>query len=868
MAPPQRTCLNGRDWTVRGWVPHEWDLVGPVRLATGGLDLSEVLHGETGQIPASVPGCVQADLQAAGLIDEPYWELNSRACEWAHQRMWVYRRRLDVPSDAAGSRVRLRFEGIDSAARVFVNGALVGRHEGMFIPAVLDATEHVRFGGENVLEVVVEPAPESVGQVGRTSAVRAIKPRFAYKWDFTTRLIPVGLWEGVWLERTGPAGIDECWAHAAPAEGGAAAVEVGAVVRAAEGPLRAELEVELALAGRPTTRASFPCELPRGATELRRTLELPDAQLWWPHGWGEQPVYSARFRLRGPDGAVSDEARTTFGIRRVELLPNAGAPAGARPYTLAVNGRRLFLKGFNWVPVEQMYGTAAAERYAWLVGLARAAGANVLRVWGGGLIETETFYDLCDRAGMLVWQEMPQSSSALDNEPSREPAFVARMQQVARSCIRRRGGHPSLALWGGGNELTAAGEMPLQPLDEAHPCLAAIARAAAEEHPNLPYVPTSPLGPSFDIDLAAVGRGRHHDVHGPWKYQGPVEHYRLFNANDCLFHGETGADGCCSLRSMRRFARLERLWPPEPTNRLWCHHAAWWIPGQAVRALFGEIDDLGRFVQASQLVQAEALRYAVEANRRRWPRCSATLIWQLNEPWPNLACTSNVDYSGRPKWAYHAVRGAFAARHVSLRHEGLPLRPGAELAGEVFVHNDLPDAPPAEATWRVLDPRGEELASGAWSGRLASCGCRKVSRLAWGVPGGWGEAVLVVLELRCGDGEPVRNTYAFCPQGQLPLAPLLALPPARLEAAPAAPVEAPGGPFGAGPPAAAADVRNAGGAVAWMVGLEADAPGFCPQGGATLLPGERRRFDLYLAGGAEGAAGLAIEGWNARAEVS
>ena len=844
MTIPRRISLSGSDWQVQGWIPYEWDLVGPVRLATGGLDLSKVLHGETAPIRATVPGCVQVDLLAAGVIEDPYCGLNSRLCEWVKDRMWCYQRTLAVPPLPPGARARLRLEGIDHSARVYVNGDLAGRHSGTFVPAIFDVTALVHPGDDNVLQVVVDPAPESVAQVGRTGEVRTLKPRFAYKWDFTTRLVPLGLWEPAWLLLTGPTAIDAFWVHGAP-RGATAEARVNATLDAAEAA-RLEADVEISLDGRTVATETFAFEVSPGENRLRHAVPIPEPQLWWTRDLGDQPVYSARLRLRDESGAVQDEAGGTFGIRQVEMLPNTDQPAGARNYTLALNGRKVFLKGFNWAPVDQRYGAAAEEKYAWLIRLARESNANMLRVWGGGLIEKEIFYDLCDRNGILVWQELPQSSSGLENSPARDPAFVDEVARTARSAIRRKGGHPSLVIWGAGNELTGDG---LKPLDERHPVLAAVGEVVAEEHPNLIYVPTSPLGPSFDLDLDNVGQGVHHDIHGPWKYAGVRDHYALFNANDCLFHGETGTDGCSGFESMLRVGPAEALWPPEPDNPLWRHHAGWWIPGEAMRRLFGPIDDLRALVRASQFVQAESLRYAVEANRRRKYRCSATLVWQLNEPWPNLACTSNVDYYGHPKLAYYFLRRAFAPRHVSLRHEGIAAGPGSTFAADVFVHNDLAETD-ARADWRICDPRGAKLAEGAWTGRLPADDCRHVETIQWPVPADLNVPFFVILELRCGDGEPARNTHVFCPDGEPPLAALSAMPPTRLELTARS--------------EAAVTVRNAGETIAWLVRAEiagGEGRAFCPDNGRTLLPGEQHEFRVEP--GLSQAGPVAIGAWNA-----
>jgi len=850
----QVISLDGHDWQVQGWVPYEWDLVGPVRVTTGNLDLSEVLHGEIAPIPATVPGCTHADCLRAGVIEDPYWEFNSRLCEWISQRMWVYRRALPVPAAARGSRVRLRFEGIDYSARVFVNGTLVGRHEGLFIPAIMDITAQVNFGGENVLQVIVDPAPVSVAQVGQTRDARVLKPRFAYKWDFTTRLIPVGLADSVTIHITGPAAINEFWVHGEV--GGIHAVipdydgsDVLAMVSAevdvpADGPYVGV--VELWFGEKLVQQHEFTKRLTAGQNKLSWPLEIPvdDVHLWWPAGMGEQPIYKAKLQVL-VDGRVSDERETTFGIRNVELLPNdtdgwlndttsaanaTGVTAeNIRPFTLTVNGRKVFVKGYNWVPIEQQYATATEEKYRWLIGLALRANVNLLRVWGGGLIEKEVFYRLCDELGMMVWQEMPQSSSGVGNDPATDKEFCDLLERTAISAIRRRGGHPSLVFWGGGNELAAAG---LKPLDETHPALATIGRAVTAEHPNLLYIPTSPLGPSFDFQQAGVGTGAHQDIHGPWKYLGANFHYEYFNANDCLFHAETGADGCASLPSMRKIGREELLWPPVKSNRFWVHHAAWWILGEQIQELVGPIGDIGTFIRVSQALQGEALRYAIESDRRRAWQCSGVAIWQLTEPWPNLSCTANVDYYGVPKQAFYVVGRAYRPVHVSLRHEGASVKPGAELSGQVFVHNDTAAEVSGEVSWRVLDVAGDVIGQGARSASVPAGSVTEACTTVRTAVPPTQTMLFVELVFTPTGGGSVKNLYAFspAPDGQPPLASLMTLPKTTLAGAVRHTV----------PSLAEITIRNTGESLAWLLRVEtADGTAlFCDANGESLWPGE------------------------------
>ena len=768
-----RISLNGADWLVQGWVPLEWELVGVTQIVTANLDIGKMLHGETGVLPSSVPGCAQADLLRNGVIKDPCVDLNSRDCEWAMHRNWLYRKRFSLPPEARGRKLRLIFHGIDYSARVWLNGELLGRHSGTFIPAEFDITHAAKLDGENLLALMFDPAPDEPAQVGYSNLVRALKPRFAYKWDFTTRLVQLGIWDNVEIAATGPAHIDDVWVRSTT-DPVAAQVNVRTRIASAE-TATVSLKATLRLGGEIVAEGTQEASVAAGGTAVDAAFTIPNPRLWWPNDLGDQPLYSAEVTVAGPDGSEWDRRSTTFGLREIRMVQNDGAPPGADPYTMVVNGRKVFLRGWNFVPVDHCYGLPNTEKYEWLVELARRAHVNILRVWGGGIIEKEVFYDLCDRAGIIVWQEMPQSSSGLSNEPPVDAEFLATLRATARAALRRRRNHPCLAIWCGGNELARG----LEPLDITHPNLAAIAEVVREEAPHLVYRPTSPYGPAYDPVPERFGRGLHHDVHGPWKYQGTAGQYRLFNANDCLFHSEAGAEGCACTRSIRRCLPNQFPWPADATNRAWVHHAGWWVNADVIRELFGELRGLDAFVMASQFVQAEALRYVIESNRRRKFRCGGSMLWQMNEPWPNVSATTAVDYYGVPKPAYYFVQRACAPRHVSLKYSRLDRRPGEEFRAEVFAHNSLGPMT-ARVGCRILDARGEQRFEHVVQRlEVPANSCVSAGEITWRIAAD-ATVFIVRLELQTGGSVAAWNEYLFPVGGSQPLAPLAALPRTHL----------------------------------------------------------------------------------------
>lgn len=842
-----RIQLSGADWRILSLPPNEWIWR---RIGSDAVDLDRIRPAAGAWIPAVVPGDVQSDLLDAGMLPDPTFELNSRACEWTSHRDWVYRREFHAPAELAGRTVHLRFEGVDDACHVFLNGTRLGDHVGPYMPFEFDVTGVVRPDAENRLVVILEQAPmepEVQGQIGWTSRIRRWKPRFAYGWDWCTRLVPLGIIDDVALIVSDGARLEDV--HVVPELVGAPGssqeglLTVTAAVRtfaACSGAIRVEL---LDPSGRPAAAAEEALSASSaGPASVRLQARVSEPDLWWPNGSGPQPLYTLRTTLLRSDGVEVDRNETRCGFRTIRFLPNDSAPQDALPYVLEVNGVRTYIKGWNWAPLAQLYGRTLDDRYDHALRMAAHAHCNFLRVWGGGLLERRRFYDRCDELGILVWQEFFQSSSGIDNEPAQDEAFVQYARDVARRVVPLRRNHPCLALWCGGNELA---DSRMRPVGFSHPVIAALRDVVRELDPDRAFLPTSPSGPEFSASLDTVGR--QHDVHGHWLWMGDPDHYRFYNTIDPLLHSEFGVEGPANLESLRRFVSEQALWPPDETNPVWVHHGAWWICRQQVEALFGPIEDIEAFVLAGQWMQYEGLRYACEASRRRKFRTAGSMPWQFNEAWPNTACTNALDYYGRPRPAYWAVATAYAPVLVSARYERLRWQPGEELTAEVWLNRSFRSPGLASVEWTALTvPDGAELASGAFNAFGAAEGGRCRLGTARAALPEMPSIVALRLAAFSPDGvEVCRNTYCFSSYAQPALAPLLRLPHASLV------VSADRGKL---------HVRTQG---AGVFGIQitpvADRGGPLPEIGAIpfLAPGDRCILPVH------GAGSLRISAWNA-----
>jgi beta-mannosidase len=355
---------------------------------------------------------------------------------------------------------------------------------------------------------------------------------------------------------------------------------------------------------------------------------------------------------------------STVGFKHVRWLPCESAHPGAAPWICEVNGKRLFLQGVNWTPISPDYAAVTRDQYARLIDLYKQMNVNVLRVWGGAFLEKELFYELCDRAGILVWQEFPLSSSGIDNAAPTDPKVIDTLCTIATDYIRRRGHHACKLLWCGGNELFGEPEKSGgRPHDLSHPAIGALAKVVEREDPGTRFIPASPSGPSFSFNKDHRGLGLHEDTHGPWDWHGDVASWKAhWESNDSLFCSEFGFPSCSPLEILEKFRGDCTLWPADQTNSYWMHTAAWWLPKRYLDQLRDLKPDeaITKLVELSQSLQEELLPIAVKVCKDRFPACGGVLIWMGHDCFPCPSNTSIIDFLARPKPAYGALAKVFA----------------------------------------------------------------------------------------------------------------------------------------------------------------------------------------------------------------
>ncbi|WP_327107613.1 glycosyl hydrolase 2 galactose-binding domain-containing protein [Nonomuraea glycinis] len=609
------------------------------------------------ETPATVPGCVHTDLLAAGLIDDPYLDDNEDRLAWIGRTGWSYSTSFTWSGDEH-ERTDLVCEGLDTVATVTLNGVRVARtanqHRSYRFPV-----RHLLREGVNTLTVTFDSA---VGHAEEQRAVLGERPgayaapypfirKMAcnFGWDWGPALVTAGIWRPIGLESWSGARLAEVRPLVRVGDGvGTVDVHVK-VERATEEPLTLRAEV----AG-----VTADVRLATGQREAVVSLTVPDPQLWWPRGYGEQHRYELAVRL-------GDSAWTRkIGFRTVEVEREA--------FKLVVNGVPVFVRGVNWIPDDCFPTRVTRERLAERFAQATGAGVNLLRVWGGGLYESEDFYDLAGELGLMVWQDFPFACASY---PEEEP-IRAEVVAEARENVVRLAPHPSLMLWCGNNEnLEGHADWQWQERLDGRSWgggyyFDLLPSIVAELDPTRPYIPGSPFSATPGQPPQDPASGTIH-IWDVWNR----EDYGHYAAYTPRFVAEFGFQGPPAYSTLRRAVSGE-LAADAP---LVLHHQkADDGNGKLLRGLGEHLPQPGTFDDwhyLTQLNQARAMAFGVARFRSLAPYCMGTIVWQLNDCWP-VTSWAAVDGDGRRKPLWYALRHAYADRLLTVQ------------GGEVAVVND------------------------------------------------------------------------------------------------------------------------------------------------------------------------------------
>ncbi|MBD0420083.1 glycoside hydrolase family 2 protein [Streptomyces sp. TRM S81-3] len=641
-------------------------------LSTTRGPVPETIRGR--EIRAVVPSSAHLDLMAAGLIPDPYLDRGEEELTWMHRTDWRYRLAFDAPAAAPDELVDLVFDGLDTVATVTLNGHVLGTTANMHRSYRFDVRDHLADGPNELvvdLRSALEYAEETEAVLGRREHVyphpfnMVRKMACSFGWDWGPDLQTAGIWKPVRLERRRTARLSRVRPLVSVAPDGSGVVEVHADIartRVAGAVDEPAVELSARIAG-----SSARTVLAAGATTAVLRLTVPDARLWWPAGYGEQPLYDLEVVLTGPgpDDAELDRFHRRVGFRTVTV--DTTPDETGTPFTFVVNGTRIFAKGANWIPDDHFLTRITRERLERRVDQALGAHMNMLRVWGGGIYETDDFYEVCDERGMLVWQDFPFACASY---PEEEP-LRGEIEAEARENVARLAGHPSLALWNGGNEnlwgfadwgwpeQLAGRTWGLGYYTELLP------RIVAELDPTTPYADGSPYTPGAPVG-GIHPNDQDHGTRHEWEVWNRLD-YTAYRDHTPRFCSEFGFQGPPTWATLTRWIHDEPLGATSPAFLL--HQKAEDGNAKLDRGLEPHLPAPRSFEDwhwATQLNQARAVAFGVEHFRSWWPRTAGTLVWQLNDCWP-VTSWAAVDGDERPKPLWYALRDAYAPRLLTFQ---------------------------------------------------------------------------------------------------------------------------------------------------------------------------------------------------------
>lgn len=611
----------------------------------------------------TIPGDVHTALHEASIIPDPYFGRNENDVQWVAHRDWIIERRFTV--DEVDADWYLDIDNLDTVAVVFVNDVPVLAADNCFRRYRPDVSSALQ-PGENVIRIhfhssikagadrqAAQPfyVPYHPGNSPIPNGNLLRKPQCHFGWDWNIAIAPLGLYGNIMLRRLETARIEHVTTTQHHKDGGVE-LHVEVTLHAAQ---PASLPVHLSFGDE---RLRLDCGVSAGETVIRHVFFVENPKLWWPAGSGEQALYTLSVEL--PDETMIRQ----IGLRTVELLTDKDEP-GSR-FALRVNGREIFCRGANWIPSDALFSLSSAEKTEDLLLSAVEANMNMIRVWGGGFYEPDWFYDLCDRLGLMVWQDF---MFACNLYPCTED-FLDNVELEVDYQVKRLASHPSIALWCGDNELVGALNWFEESRNNRDRYLVAydrlnrtIERALKKAAPSSIWWPSSPASGYLDYGDAwhADGSG---DMHywSVWHENKSFDDYRTVRPRFC---SEFGFQSYTSMPIIRTYADTKDMNIASPVIELHQKNAGGneRIAGTMFR-YFRFPKDFENFVYVSQVQQALAIKTAVEYWRSLKPHCMGTLYWQLNDTWP-VASWSSLDYGGSWKALHYAARRFFQPVAVS-----------------------------------------------------------------------------------------------------------------------------------------------------------------------------------------------------------
>ncbi|MFC5528741.1 beta-mannosidase [Cohnella yongneupensis] len=674
-----RFYLNG-EWEFKQATEHRW------------------LSGQ-------VPGSVVADLLNLGLLEDPFYRDNEKHTIELAKHDYEYRRKFEADEALLGQdKVLLVCEGLDTLAEVTINGHLIASTDNMHRTYEFDVKSYIRLG-ENDIHIMFRSPVNYIHEKNAAVDLWSVnlnnmpyahlrKAHYMFGWDWGPVIPDAGIWRNIYIQTYSESRLKDVYMTQRHSED---EVVLDVVVQP-DNWTGAQFDIEVALTAPNGSTIRGTASVIDQKTTIR--ISINDPQIWWPNGYGKQPLYEVEIELKH-DGVLLDRQQKRIGLRTIEVRREPDE--WGESFEIVINGVAIFGMGGNYIPEDNVLSRCNRDRSERLIRDCVAANHNMIRVWGGGVYPDDYFFDLCDEYGLIVWQDFMFSCAVFDmNE-----AFTETVRKEAIDNVRRIRHHASFGLWCGNNEMEMGWvdwgfpKTPKHRFDYLKQFEILLPEVVAEHDPNHFYWPASPSsGGSFDKPNDP-NRGDVHywDVwHGTTPFTAYRDHYFRF----------------CSEFGFQSFPEMKTIesYTIEEDRNVFSYimeqHQK--CPGGNGKILSQISEnylypkDLDSLVYVSQLLQAEAIKYGVEHWRRHRGRCMGAIYWQLNDSWP-VASWSGIDSFGRWKALHYASKRFFNPLLASAMETGTKV--------ELHVSNESLDTVSAQLEWKLRDAGTDVLEQGA-----------------------------------------------------------------------------------------------------------------------------------------------------------
>lgn len=674
-------------------------------------------------ITVKEPTSVQMAWHKAGKLPNPYEHLYAKQFEWMERKVWYYKKSFAIPIVNAMDHIFLAFDGIDYFSRIWLNGELLGYHEGMWGGPMLYIKDKVRAGVNN--EIIVEVKSGNYGQwetFNWKEPGKIIKTRTFARGSSHKPFYALGMLKGARIEMVPQIHMERPYLITTSIQGNKVRLKLSTEVFIGTHTLQYQLhpwnetqisnfsniklapvndtisdqlnlKVDFLDQDKIAFSKSFNVYPLKGRSWLEEAFTLENPKLWYPNGLGAAHLYKVRLTLER-NGKPVDRIMFDFGIRNLTQKRSEGIRTNDRwkDWQFVVNDQPFFVKGVNWMPIDPLYDFPA-EKYEWLIQCAKKAGIQMIRVWGGGLFETEDFYDACNRHGILVWQDFPKNNNLTPDWP--QDVWEA---QVVQNVVRLRN-HPSLAVWSGGNEFNPYAY-------ENAATMNIMERSIDDFDPGRMWVRTSPdhgsthLYPDFD----------------------PVWYRKKLDL--VPYVAETGIHSIPEAKSLyevvnpEEFKNLGDMYNEDfaKNHPEFTQHFMEYSPSRVPRMLSraSHIDNMSNpslesISEATQVGAGEFYQVMSDAIQSNYPVTTGLMPWVFKRPWPTVAAIHLLDGFGQPSAPYYFLKRTYEPIHAALLPERMLWAPGEKFPVKVFVAGNYPSKNPGKIEVSILDFQFEEM---------------------------------------------------------------------------------------------------------------------------------------------------------------